>query len=68
MIPDTDKESWERFNFLADWYESRFKEIASVANTPLQMGEGSYEHLELLEQSYRTKTKFQYEINEKFLH
>ncbi len=68
MIPDTNKESWERFTFLADWYRKRFKEAPANENTPLEADEGSYEHLDLLEQSYKTKTKFQYETNEKYLY
>jgi len=68
MIPITDKESWARFSFLADWYRKRFKEPPSTENTPLEVEEGGYDHLELLEQCYKTKTKLKYEVSERFLH
>ena len=50
MIPVTDKESWARFSFLADWYRERFKEPPSTENTPLGVEEGGYDHLALLEE------------------
>ena len=52
-----DKEAWERFEFLANWYGDKFGDSPSVMNTGLDIREGSYDHLELLEQSYKDKKR-----------
>ena len=49
LIPVADKEAHDRFKFIADWYVDRFEESPSVANMGLGIGNGSYEHLELLD-------------------
>ena len=64
IIPTVDKEAWERFEFLANWYGDKFGESPSVMNTGLDIGDGSYEHLELLEQSYKDKKMIDEPIDE----
>ena len=59
-----DKEAWERFEFLANWYGDKFGDSPSVMNTGLDIREGSYDHLELLEQSYKDKKMIDEPIDE----
>ena len=59
-----DKEAWERFEFQANWYGDKFRESPSVMNSGLDIGDGSYEHLELLEQSYKDKKMIDEPIDE----
>lgn len=54
-IPTVDKQSWERFTFLANWHVDKFEEIPSVGFSGHQIDEGSYEHLELLEKAFKEK-------------
>ena len=49
QIPKADKEAWERFHFLYEWYGDKFDEAPSMRFTGLDIEEGSYDHLELLE-------------------
>jgi hypothetical protein len=55
IMPSADVEAWERFEFLANWYGDKFGESPIVTNTALDIQGGSYDHLELLEQSYKDK-------------
>tara|TARA_B100001123_G_C14647155_1_gene764132 strand:+ start:241 stop:453 length:213 start_codon:yes stop_codon:yes gene_type:complete len=60
MIPDSDTESWERIDFLYEWYVKRFGVSPSTENTPLDIEEDSYEYLELLEKSFKKKAEIEY--------
>ena len=64
IIPIADKEAWDRFTFLANWHGDKFGETPSVAMKGLGIEEGSYEHLELLEQSYKDKKMIDEPIDE----
>ena len=64
LIPVADKEAHDRFKFIADWYVDKFEGSPSVAMKGLGIEEGSYEHLELLEQSYKDKKMIDEPIDE----
>ena len=68
IIPIADKEANDRFEFLANWYVDRFEEAPSVAMMGLGIGEGSYEHLELLEECFKDKKKIDENVDEKILY
>ena len=63
-IPIADKEAWDRFTFLANWHGDKFGETPSVMNTGLDIRDGSYDHLDLLEQSYKDKKMIDEPIDE----
>ena len=64
IIPIADKEAWDRFTFLANWHGDKFGESPIVTNTALDIQGGSYDHLELLEQSYKDKKMLDDPIDE----
>ena len=64
IMPSADVEAWERFEFLANWYGDKFGESPIVTNTALDIQGGSYDHLELLEQSYKDKKMLDDPIDE----
>ena len=63
-MPSADVEAWERFKFLENWYGDKFGESPIVTNTALDIQGGSYDHLELLEQSYKDKKMIDDPIDE----
>ena len=68
LIPLADKEAHDRFKFIADWYVDRFEESPSVAMMGLGIGEGSYEHLELLEECFKDKKMIDENVDERTLY
>ena len=55
IIPMADKEAQDRFEFLVNWHGDKFDETPNVCFSGFYIQEGSYEHLELLERSYKEK-------------
>jgi len=64
IMPSTDVVAWERFEFLENWYGDKFGDSPIVMNTALDIQQGSYDHLELLEQSYKDKVMLDDPIDE----